>query len=286
VVGNGDSRDALTAVALNGLAKTLQLEPERIMTDQPFADYGIDSILGVSFVGDLGEALGIELNTALLFDYPTLDSLVDYLLGQYPAESARLAGGQRGDVESANGLGSAHTPEPVSAHTPELVSAHTLEPVVTAQVNGASQEAAAALVVQGLASALQLDAAQIDNEQPFSDYGLDSILGASLVDHLNEALGIELSAAILFDYPTVTTLSAYLVDHHRAELATWLNGVHQAGSAAHGAPKPYRQFEPPHPLDHQLEKQFLSGELSIDSLLNLVSIGTVERDAVENRCTA
>ncbi|WP_338862075.1 SDR family NAD(P)-dependent oxidoreductase [Mycetohabitans rhizoxinica] len=286
VVGNGDSRDALTAVALNGLAKTLQLEPERIMTDQPFADYGIDSILGVSFVGDLGEALGIELNTALLFDYPTLDSLVDYLLGQYPAESARLAGGQRGDVESANGLGSAHMPEPVSAHTPELVLAPTLDPVVTAQVNGASQEAAAALVVQGLASALQLDAAQIDNEQPFSDYGLDSILGASLVDHLNEALGIELSAAILFDYPTVTTLSTYLVDHHRAELATWLNGVHQAGSAARGAPKPYRQFEPPHPLDHQLEKQFLSGELSIDSLLNLVSIGTVERDAVENRCTA
>ena len=268
--GNGDSRDALTAVALNGLAKTLQLAPERIMTDQPFADYGIDSILGVSFVSDLEEALGTELNTALLFDYPTLDSLVDYLLDQYPAESARLAGGQRGDVEFVNGL----------------ESAPMLDPVATAQVNGASQDAVAALVMQGLASALQLDAAQVDSEQPFSDYGLDSILGASFVDYLGEALGVELSAAILFDYPTVTTLSAYLVENHRAEVVTWLNDVNQAGSAANGAPQSYRQFEPPHPFASELEEQFLSGEITIDSLLNLVSMGTVERDAVKNRCTA
>ncbi|WP_300239527.1 SDR family NAD(P)-dependent oxidoreductase [Pseudomonas sp.] len=89
---NGGGRGALTALALDGLAKTLQLEPGRIQVDQPFADYGIDSILGVSFVSHIGAALGIELNTALLFDYPSLESLVDYLLAQYPAQCAALGG--------------------------------------------------------------------------------------------------------------------------------------------------------------------------------------------------
>ncbi|WP_339521579.1 SDR family NAD(P)-dependent oxidoreductase [Pseudomonas sp. EL_65y_Pfl2_R96] len=89
----GDGREVLTALALDGLATTLQLTPGRIQVDQPFADYGIDSILGVSFVSHIGEALGTELNTALLFDYPSLESLVDYLLGQYPAQCARLGAG-------------------------------------------------------------------------------------------------------------------------------------------------------------------------------------------------
>ncbi|TFF02915.1 SDR family NAD(P)-dependent oxidoreductase [Pseudomonas sp. BCA14] len=89
----GSGREVLTALVLDGLAKTLQLEPGRIQADQPFADYGIDSILGVSFVSHIGEALGTELNTALLFDYSSLQSLVDYLLGQYPAQCARLGGG-------------------------------------------------------------------------------------------------------------------------------------------------------------------------------------------------
>ena len=84
------ARTALTALALEGLAKALQLEPGRIQMDQPFADYGVDSILGVSFVSHIGDALGLELNTALLFDYPSLQALVDYLLEHYPRQCARL----------------------------------------------------------------------------------------------------------------------------------------------------------------------------------------------------
>ena len=96
VVAGGEGREvlnALNALVLDGLAKTLQLEPGRIQADQPFADYGIDSILGVSFVSHIGEALETSLNTALLFDYPSLESLVGYLLEQYPAQCARLGAG-------------------------------------------------------------------------------------------------------------------------------------------------------------------------------------------------
>ncbi|WP_158014448.1 SDR family NAD(P)-dependent oxidoreductase [Ralstonia solanacearum] len=263
VAGSDHSRDALTAVARSGLADALQLAPERIAVDQPFADYGIDSILGVSFVGHLGEALGTELNTALLFDYPTLESLVDYLLAQYPAQSARLAGGQGDRPARVEGAG----------------QAERLDPAVNARAGGAHQKAVAALVVAGLARALQLDPEQIDREQPFSDYGLDSILGASLVDDLGGTLGVELSAAILFDFPTVTALSAYLVENCSAEITGALNRLDNAGLVGNNARGQSMKIELRHPFSDRLEDLFLSGELSIDSLLNMVGNGVMENGA-------
>ncbi|MHA6907973.1 SDR family NAD(P)-dependent oxidoreductase [Ralstonia pseudosolanacearum] len=260
VAETGGGRDALIAMARNSLARTLQLAPERIAADQPFADYGIDSILGVGFVGQLGEALGAELNTALLFDYPTLESLVDYLLGQHPAQSARLAGvgGDRSALADAAG------------------PAACLDPVVGADAEVTCREAVAARVVEGLAGALQLDPAQIDREQPFSDYGLDSILGAGFVDALGSVLGVELSAAILFDYPTVATLSAYITENLRTAMAVSPNGLDHAVSASNNVRGQSRPIEIQPPFAAQLEGLFLSGELSIDSLLNIVSPGVTE----------
>ncbi|WP_412770905.1 phosphopantetheine-binding protein [Ralstonia solanacearum] len=260
VAGDSGGRDALIALARNGLARTLQLDPERIAADQPFADYGIDSILGVGFVGHLGEVLGAELNTALLFDYPTLESLVGYLLGQYPAESARLAGagGDRPALAKAAGP---------TAY---------LDPVISAGAECAYREAIAARVAAGLAGALQLDPAQIDYEQPFSDYGLDSILGAGLVDDLGRVLGVELSAAILFDYPTVATLSAYIADNLYTAMPLSPNGLDHAVSASNNVRGQSRSIEIKPPFADQLEDLFLSGKLSIDSLLNIVSPGVAE----------
>lgn len=231
-VGQEGGRRALTALALDGLATTLQLEPTRIDAVQPFADYGIDSILGVSFVNRLGEALGVELNTALLFDYPSLETLVDYLAQRYPAETARLEGGAR------------------AIHTPS-----------TAVAAGDRHAVIAARVRQELAQALQLDAARIDPQQPFFDYGLDSILGASFVDRLGNALGLELSTALLFEYSSVLALSAYL--------ATLVEDEPTAGLAPE---PPGRASQAPAsaPFSPRLEDLFLSGELSIDALLDLV----------------
>ncbi|MDB0570035.1 SDR family NAD(P)-dependent oxidoreductase [Ralstonia solanacearum] len=262
VAGDSGGRDTLIALARNGLAQTLQLDPERIAADQPFADYGIDSILGVGFVGHLGEVLGAELNTALLFDYPTLDSLVDYLLGQYPAQSARLAGAGGERPALADTAGPAERLDPAAG--------------AGAGAECAYREAVAARVVAGLAGALQMDPAQIDCEQPFSDYGLDSILGAGFVDDLGRALGIELSAAILFDYPSVATLSAYIADNQRTAMAVSPNDLDHAVSAGNNVRGQSRPIEIHPPFADQLEGLFLSGELSIDSLLNIVSPGVAE----------
>ena len=41
-------------------------------------------------------------------------------------------------------------------------------------------------ILQGLCQSLKISADSIDHRKPFSDYGLDSILGVSFVKHLND----------------------------------------------------------------------------------------------------
>lgn len=51
---------------------------------------------------------------------------------------------------------------------------------------------------------------EIDEEKVFSSYGIDSILGVEIINKINSRYDIQLSAAKLYDYPTINSLSAYL----------------------------------------------------------------------------
>ncbi|MFP5392665.1 MAG: type I polyketide synthase, partial [Gammaproteobacteria bacterium] len=68
--------------------------------------------------------------------------------------------------------------------------------------------------------------------EAFSHYGLDSILGVTVVKRLNEALGIDLDTTSLFDYSTVNRLSAHIHDAHAVCLAP------------EPEPEPQPRFEP------------------------------------------
>jgi len=69
-------------------------ESEPIAADQPLVAQGFDSLMSVDMRNRLGRGLGTVLPASLLFDYPTLDRIGDYLLqsvihfDEAPAESA------------------------------------------------------------------------------------------------------------------------------------------------------------------------------------------------------
>ncbi|WP_152603684.1 SDR family oxidoreductase, partial [Amycolatopsis rifamycinica] len=79
--GEADAEQVLLAE----LADILQLPPGEIERHRPFADYGLDSILGVSLVHRLNEALGTAIDTTDLFDHGTLARLGAFLTGVRPA---------------------------------------------------------------------------------------------------------------------------------------------------------------------------------------------------------
>nr|AYM54553.1 polyketide synthase [Racemicystis crocea] len=65
-------------------------------------------------------------------------------------------------------------------------------------------------VREQVAAVLRLDAARIDPSMPLRSLGIDSIMGLELRNRLESGLGLQLSATLVWTYPTVAALSEHL----------------------------------------------------------------------------
>jgi polyketide synthase PksN len=86
------SHDHIRKIVTQNLAESLRMDASTIRSDAPFADYGVDSIIGVNLVRTISEALHIELETTSLFEYSTVDQLAEYIATNWQQEiAAQLA---------------------------------------------------------------------------------------------------------------------------------------------------------------------------------------------------
>ncbi|MGF1481581.1 MAG: acyl carrier protein [Cyanophyceae cyanobacterium] len=61
------------------VADLINIEPEDVNVTIPFERYGISSEDAIILSGDLQELLGYDLDPTLLYDYPTVEALVQHL---------------------------------------------------------------------------------------------------------------------------------------------------------------------------------------------------------------
>jgi len=66
---------------LQRVAAYLQLNVEEISADVSLLAYGIDSVTTVSLCGELQDLLNIPIDPTLVWDYQTIDAIVDHLYG-------------------------------------------------------------------------------------------------------------------------------------------------------------------------------------------------------------
>ncbi len=62
------------------LSQLLEIEPSKIDTQVSFNEYGLDSSAAIVLTGDLQAWLGQDLDPTLLFDYPTIETLANYIV--------------------------------------------------------------------------------------------------------------------------------------------------------------------------------------------------------------
>ncbi|MEO0801167.1 MAG: acyl carrier protein [Cyanobacteria bacterium J06642_2] len=67
-------------------------------------------------------------------------------------------------------------------------------------------------IVTYLAELLDVESEDVDVDIAFDRFGLDSSAAIGMTGELEEWLGKEIDATILYDYPTVKSLSKYLGD--------------------------------------------------------------------------
>ncbi|MEM9905985.1 MAG: acyl carrier protein [Cyanobacteria bacterium P01_D01_bin.44] len=61
------------------LADLLEVSPEEVDPAISFDRYGLDSSAAIGLTGDLEDWLGQEIEPTLLYDYPTVAALAQYL---------------------------------------------------------------------------------------------------------------------------------------------------------------------------------------------------------------
>ena len=73
-------KETLTNFLRQQLSLALVTEPSQVGLQDRLMDLGIDSLKAIEVKLTIELQLGIELCSSLLFDYPTLEALTDYLL--------------------------------------------------------------------------------------------------------------------------------------------------------------------------------------------------------------
>jgi polyketide synthase PksN len=91
------------------------------------------------------------------------------------------------------------------------------------------------IIIQNLSAALRMDDDIIHNDAPFVAYGVDSIIGVSMVRAINETLKIELDPSKLFEYSTVSQLSQYICSHWEGQIKRHLIDL-DCGHSTDGMP--------------------------------------------------
>ncbi|QZZ32132.1 non-ribosomal peptide synthetase [Streptomyces sp. ST1015] len=100
-----------------------------------------------------------------------------------------------------------------------------------AGVGGAAlQEAAEGFLRELLAGELKMPVEEIDSDEQFDRYGIDSLLVLSLTRELEARFG-ELSKTLFFEYFTVAELAGYFVEQHGEKLAELVEGPASAADA-------------------------------------------------------
>ncbi len=90
---NGDSTKKIPTAPeiqdwmVSYLADLLETDPEEIDVTIPFDRYGLDSSAAVGMTGDLEDWLGTEIDPTLLYDYPTVEALVQHLSSELNTKS-------------------------------------------------------------------------------------------------------------------------------------------------------------------------------------------------------
>ncbi|MBG0566155.1 SDR family NAD(P)-dependent oxidoreductase [Actinoplanes aureus] len=87
-VARGDLETGVREQIRACLAQAVETDARLLADDQPFADYGVDSLIGAEFVERINTVLGTRLRTPDLFAHITIGELAAHVAQAYPAEAA------------------------------------------------------------------------------------------------------------------------------------------------------------------------------------------------------
>ncbi|MFJ2027155.1 amino acid adenylation domain-containing protein [Streptomyces sp. NPDC087897] len=125
---SGSVEEHVRATVERILAGTLKLTAEELAADKPFADYGLDSLTGVSLVQRLNESLGTDLDPSVLFENPSIRRLTRFVVDEEGAVIAAAVPGPSAVSEPSAVPGRSAVSESNAVPVPSAVSGPSAVP--------------------------------------------------------------------------------------------------------------------------------------------------------------
>lgn len=91
------TEEYVKTMIIDQLSESLRISRSSIANHVAFSDYGVDSIISVNFIKQISDRLGVTINSAILFDYTTVDELTGYIVKTYQEpieEQMKLSSGK------------------------------------------------------------------------------------------------------------------------------------------------------------------------------------------------
>lgn len=188
------TKTQLHSCLLKSLTEIFYVDLTEVDIDTVFTELGLDSILGVEWGRSINEQLGLSLNVATLYDYPTVSLLTDHILTH---KEVRTEIRKEDFSDAAERVAIESSTSGVSANLQKFDG-------------GVSKDNIHQLLIQSLADVLYVNFDEIDLDATFIELGLDSIIGAEWTRSLNQELSLKLTVSTLYDYPTIRDLAKNL----------------------------------------------------------------------------
>lgn len=189
----------VTMRALGILAEEVGLSESEMTDDLNFADYGVDSLLSLTVTGRYREELGLDLESSVFVDQPTVKHFKRLLAQMSPGESIIDGSSSEADLSSASS--STDTSPP---HSSGLVTPIQEKPVRLEQNDAMKQICAI------LAEEIGVEPEEIHGDANLPEMGLDSLMSLTVLGKIREVLDLDLPGEFFIANQNLTDIETTL----------------------------------------------------------------------------
>jgi len=213
------------------VTENLHVSEDELGSDLSFKDLGFDSINGMEIIRDINRSFGLNLDSVVLYDNPTVSKLTEFVSAEIKKNSEIFGRVSQGEVEKKALELSVEKPKAkivledrqvediVSNRYGELYQekvkyeTFTEIPSTTDRLidnYDDQKETVAAKITEIVTESLHISADDLSSNLSFKDLGVDSINGIEIIRDINRSFGLNLDAVVLYDYSTFSKLTEFV----------------------------------------------------------------------------
>ncbi|KKK13706.1 polyketide synthetase PksP [Aspergillus rambellii] len=201
--------------ALKILASEVGLSESDLTDDLTFADYGVDSLLSLTITGRYREELGLDLESSVFMDQPTVRDFKHFVAQVSPSESSDGSSSStepESDYSFREGSSLSSTTSAGSSGTLSPPN-EKIAPVAVKESSSSSSSSSSSTLKEIrtiLADEIGIPETDLQGTENLAEMGMDSLLSLTVLGRIRETLGIDLPGEFFIENQTLSDIEETL----------------------------------------------------------------------------